>query len=119
METVITELENKATQYQLDNERRFKNNMKNIYMRLVGQDKYYYAQHCASFITWVEANGFQQYKAEDIESVSIVNCKYYGAKINARLKSGGETHLDTFNDKKEMLGFIVGFNTCAYSLGVN
>ena len=50
------------------------------------------------------------HKAEDIESVSIVNSKYYGASINARLSSGGETHIKTFNDKKEMLGFICGFN---------
>ena len=48
--------------------------------------------------------------AKDIESVAIVNCTHYGASINARLSSGGETHIKTFNDKKEMLGFICGFN---------
>ena len=111
MENVIKEIENKANQYQLDNERRFKENMKNVHMRLSGQNKYYYAHHCADFIAHVESKGFRGYKAEDIKSVSIINCQYYGAQINARLKSGGETHLKTFDDKKEMLGFIVGVNT--------
>jgi len=95
------------------NELLFKRNKQNIYMRLSGYDKYYYAFQCWEFTQYIIKNGFQQYKAKDIESISIVNCQYYGAKINARLVSGGETHLKTFNDKKEMLGFIVGFNTCS------
>ena len=45
MENVISELENKANQYQLDNERRFKENMKNVHMRLTGNNKYYYAEN--------------------------------------------------------------------------
>lgn len=92
-------------------ELKFKRNKQNVFMRLSGHDKYYYASQCWEFTQNIITNGFQQYKAKDIESISIVNCQYYGAKINARLVSGGETHLKTFNDKKEMLGFIVGFNT--------
>ena len=72
----------------------FKRNKQNINMRLSGYDKYYYANQC--------------YK--DIESVSINNNQYYGASIKASLLSGGETDFKTFNDKKEMLGFIVGYN---------
>ena len=95
------------------NELLFKRNKQNIYMRLSGYDKYYYAFQCWDFIKHIMTNGFQQYKAKDIKSISIVNCQYYGASIKARLVSGGETNLKTFNDKKEMLGFIVGFNTCS------
>ena len=47
---------------------------------------------------------------QSIKSISIVNCTHYGASIKARLSSGGETNFKTFNDKKEMLGFIVGYN---------
>ena len=95
------------------NELLFKRNKQNIYMRLSGYDKYYYAFQCWDFTQHIITNGFQQYKAKDIKSISIVNCQYYGASIKARLVSGGETNLKTFNDKKEMLGFIVGFNTCS------
>lgn len=95
------------------NELLFKRNKQNIYMRLSGYDKYYYAFQCWDFTQHIMTNGFQQYKAKDIKSISIVNCQYYGASIKARLVSGGETNLKTFNDKKEMLGFIVGFNTCS------
>lgn len=95
------------------NELLFKRNKQNIYMRLSGYDKYYYAFQCWDFTQHIMANGFQQYKAKDIKSILIVNCQYYGASIKARLVSGGETNLKTFNDKKEMLGFIVGFNTCS------
>ena len=95
------------------NELLLKRNKQNIYMRLSGYDKYYYAFQCWDFTQHIMTNGFQQYKAKDIKSISIVNCQYYGASIKARLVSGGETNLKTFNDKKEMLGFIVGFNTCS------
>lgn len=95
------------------NELQFKRNKQNIFMRLSGYDKYYYAFQCWDFTQYIMTNGFQQYKAKDIKSISIINCQYYGASIKARLVSGGETNLKTFNDKKEMLGFIVGFNTCS------
>lgn len=95
------------------NELQFKRNKQNIFMRLNGRNKYYYAYECWSFTKHIMKDGFQQYKAKDIKSISIVNCQYYGASIKARLTSGGETNLRTFNDRKEMLGFIIGFNACA------
>ena len=92
------------------NELEFKRNKENVYMRLSGYDKYYYASQCYKFTNHILKGGFNQYKAKDIESISIVNSTYYGASIKARLSSGGETNLKTYNDKKEMLGFIVGYN---------
>ena len=92
------------------NELEFKRNKENVYMRLSGYDKYYYAHQCYKFTNHLLKCGFNQYKAKDIESISIVNCTHYGASIKARLSSGGETNLKTYNDKKEMLGFIVGYN---------
>ena len=92
------------------NEQEFKNNMENVYMRLSGDNKYYYAHQCQKFINYILKHGFNNHKAKDIKGVTIVYSQYYGASINARLTSGGETHIKTFNDKKEMLGFICGFN---------
>lgn len=98
------------TEIQTRNELEFKRNKQNVYMRLTGNNKYYYADQCQKFIKYILENGFNNFKAERIESVSIVNCTHYGASINARLSSGGETHIKTFNNKHEMLGFICGFN---------
>ena len=95
---------------QLRNELEFKRNKENVYVRLTGNHKYYYADQCNQFINYILKHGFCNRKPEDIKSVSIVNCTHYGASINARLSSGGKTHIKTFNDKNEMLGFICGFN---------
>tara|TARA_A100001201_G_scaffold16833_1_gene19778 strand:+ start:337 stop:663 length:327 start_codon:yes stop_codon:yes gene_type:complete len=92
------------------NEEVFKKNMENVHMRLTGDYKYYYANQCRVFIKHIEKNAWPGYYPYEIEGVTIVYSQYYGASINARLKSGGETHIKTFNDKKEMLGFICGYN---------
>ena len=88
----------------------FEHNKLDINFRLSGDNKYYYADQCHKFTNYILENGFNNFKAERIKSVSIVNCTHYGASINARLSSGGETHIKTFNNKHEMLGFICGFN---------
>ena len=114
----LSELQSKAAacerltseEIQLRNELLFKRNKQNVNMRLTGHDKYYYAYQCWDYIKHIRANGFNRYKPEDIESISINNSSYYGANITARLSSGGETHIKAFNDKKELLGFIVGYN---------
>ncbi len=98
------------TEIQTQNELEFKRNKQNVYVRLTGNNKYYYADQCQKFINYILENGFYNHKPKDIKSVSIVNSTHYGASINAKLSSGGETHIKTFNDKHEMLGFICGFN---------
>lgn len=85
----------------------FKINKENIYVRLTGYDKYYYAHQCAKFTQHILKNGFQQYKPKDIDSV------YFDThSITIRLMSTGETDIERFETKQEMLGFVVGFNAC-------
>jgi hypothetical protein len=86
----------------------FKINKENIYVRLTGNDKYYYAHQCANFTKYILNNGFQQYKPEDINTV------YFDThNITIRLMSTGETDIKRFETKQEMLGFVVGFNACS------
>ena len=86
----------------------FKLNKENIYVRLTGNDKYYYAHQCAKFTQHILKNGFQQYKPKDIDGV------YFDThNITIRLMSTGETDIKRFETKQEMLGFVVGFNTCS------
>jgi len=90
---------------------KFKINKENIYVRLTGNDKYYYAHQCAEFTKYILKNGFQQYKPKDINSV------YFDThNITIRLMSTGETDIKRFETKQEMLGFVVGFNTCSRDL---
>ena len=65
------------------NELEFKRNKQNVYMRLSGYDKYYYAHQCWDFTQHILKGGFNQYTSKDIESVSINNTQYYGASINS------------------------------------
>ena len=114
----LKELQSKAAacerltgeEIRLRSELLFKRNKQNVNMRLTGYDKYYYAHQCWDYIKHIRANGFNRYKPEDIENISINNSSYYGASIKARLTDGGETNIKAFNDKKELLGFIVGYN---------
>ncbi len=86
----------------------FKINKENIYIRLTGNDKYYYAHQCSMFTQYILNNGLHQYKPKDIESV------YFDThNITIRLYSTGESDIKRFHTKQEMLGFVVGFNECA------
>ena len=94
----------------------FLRNKENVNMRLSGVNKYYNAYQCYDFLTHIKTSGYNRYKANDIESVYITSCPYYGAKVAARLNSGGVADLKTFNENKELLNFIIGFNEALYQL---
>ena len=98
------------------NELEFLRNKQNINMRLDGRNKYYFANQCHEFTKHVLSNGFGRIKAEQIESISIVNSPYYGSSIKARLSSGGETDLKSSDDKNELIGFIIGYNEAIFNL---
>jgi len=104
---VINELDKKANQYQLENERRFKENKKNINIVLRGDNKYYYANQCAKFTKYVTENGFDKWVTKEeiaenglsFNEYCITNdCNQYGRDLNR------------FNSKQEMLGFVIGYN---------
>jgi len=88
-----------------EREAEFKRNKENIYMRLSGYDKYYYANQCWNFTQHILKHGFNNYKPSDIESL------YFDThSITIRLHSTAETDIKRFNNKQELLGYVVGFN---------
>ena len=93
----------------------FLRNKQNVNMRLLGNNKYYHASQCQIFIKTIEENGFRGYHEDDIDSVYITSSTYYGASIKVRLISGGETDIKSFNENKELLGFIIGYNEAVYN----
>ena len=95
------------------NEKEFLINKQNIYVSLRGDDKYYYAYQCKNFAEYIKNNGFNRYKASDIDYV------YFDKhSITIRLKSTAETDIKRFETSKEMLGFVIGFNECVNQLEV-
>ena len=104
----IYDSEERSEYLQQRSDLEFKINKENIYVRLTGNDKYYYAHECAKFTRYILKNGFQQYKPKDINDV------YFDIhNITIRLMSTGETDIKRFETKQEMLGFVLGFNTCS------
>lgn len=104
----IYDSEERSEYFQQKSDLEFKINKENIYVKLTGNDKYYYAHECAKFTKHILKNGFQQYKPKDINDV------YFDThNITIRLMSTGETDIKRFETKQEMLGFVLGFNTCS------
>ena len=92
-----------------ENERQFKEAKKLIGFSLRGNNKYYYANQCAKFTKHILNNGIKQYKASDIAGVSF---NANSIKIRFILTTA-TSDIERFETKKEMLSFVIGFNTCS------
>ena len=85
----------------------FKRNKQNIYIRLSGYEKYYYAFQCWDFTQYILENGFGRYKPSDIADVS-----FHKHSITVRFVSSAELDIKRFETPKEMLNFVIGWNAC-------
>lgn len=92
------------------NELQFLSNKQNVNIRLSGKNKYYNAYQCQQFIQHIKNTGFKGYSKDDIDNVYITSSPYYGASIKARLISGGETDIKSFDYIGKLLGYIIGYN---------
>ena len=88
----------------------FKRNKENIYFRLTGFDKYYYAYQCYNFTNHILKNGYPNLRlsADDIKRVSFDN---HAISLNR-----GSHDIKRFNNKHELLGFVVGYNEATREL---
>ena len=68
---IIKDIENRTNKYHLENEKRFKENKKNINFRLQGDNKYYYANQCALFTSNLLKNGYGHISKFEIEKNGI------------------------------------------------
>tara|TARA_R110001592_G_scaffold238371_1_gene498005 strand:+ start:754 stop:1158 length:405 start_codon:yes stop_codon:yes gene_type:complete len=93
----------------LRNELEYKRNKQNVLMQLPRDDKYYYAWQCYELINYIKEKGVNNYISDEIKDVTI-SYGVYGGKISLHLASSGVSDYKTFNEKRELLGFIVGFN---------
>ena len=85
------------------NELEFKRNKQNINFRLTCNNKYYYANQCYQFAKHIVNNGYP-YKDTNNINVNDISFNKHSIKIN-------NSDLKTFNNKDELLGFVIGYNT--------
>tara|TARA_R100001530_G_scaffold76215_1_gene53524 strand:- start:2150 stop:2545 length:396 start_codon:yes stop_codon:yes gene_type:complete len=86
----------------------FKIHKQNVSARF-GSDKYYQAWQCYDFSEYIKNNGFNRYKASEIENI-------YFSKHSITIN--GSTDIKRFKTAKEMFAFVQGFNESIYQLKV-
>ena len=94
----------------LDKEREleFKEAKEKILFTLRGVDKYYYAFQCAKFEKNIIEYGYSSYATKS--SVAKEGLLFDKYKITLGHPYGYD--LKRFNNKDEMLGFVIGYNEC-------
>lgn len=105
-------------QIQKNNEQEYKNNKKNINFRLSGNNKYYYANQCRIFKEYLEKygfNGFNHYSAQEIKEKGVSFNEY---SINLGYNQYC-ADIKRFNNKQELLGFVIGYNEALQGLRKN
>jgi hypothetical protein len=84
----------------------FKLNKQNINFRLTGDNKYYYADQCKEFENNLKKFGYGHIKKEDILKDGVCFNNY-------SINNGYNQYcrdIKRFNNKEELLGFVVGYN---------
>ena len=84
----------------------FKLNKENINFRLTGNNKYYYANQCKEFENNLKKFGYGHIKKEDIIKNGVCFNNY-------SINNGYNQYcrdIKRFNNKEELLGFVVGYN---------
>jgi len=100
------------------NDKEYKENKKGVNFRLSGNNKYYYANQCRIFKEYLKKygfNGFYHYSAQEIKDKGISFNEY---SINLGYSQYG-ADIKRFNNKQELLGFVIGYNEALQGLKKN
>lgn len=111
----INTLDEMTKQFHKDREIEFKQAKEKISFTLRGKTKYYYAFQCALFEKNIIKYGYDCYAT----SKSVANEGLIFSEYKISLGHPHGYHLKTFDNKAEMLGFVIGFNECIASLEHN
>jgi len=90
---------------------KFKLNKENINFTLKGQNKYYYANQCKQFENNLKKYGYGHIKKEDILKDGVCFNNY-------SINNGYNQYcrdIKRFNNKEELLGFVVGYNQSIFN----
>ena len=108
----IKDIEARTNKYQIANDLEFNQNKKNINFILRGKNKYYYANQCAVFTKNLLLYGISNITKEQIKKDGVCFNKY-------SINNGYNQYcrdIKTFNNKEEMLGFVIGYNEAIFNL---
>ena len=86
-------------------------NKENINFTLKGQNKYYYANQCKQFENNLKKYGYGHIKKEDILKDGVCFNNY-------SINNGYNQYcrdIKRFNNKEELLGFVVGYNQSIFN----
>jgi|TARA_R100000781_G_scaffold35621_1_gene25362 hypothetical protein len=108
-------LQEMSNRFHKERETAFNKAKENITFQLRGDNKYYYAFQCAKFEHNIIKYGYDTYANKSsvrkegllFNEYSITLGHYYGHDLKR------------FNDRKEMLGFVIGYNECIATLEYN
>jgi len=95
-----------------EREQEFNQAKKKITFSLRGKNKYYYAFQCALFEKNIIKWGYDSYATK--QSVASEGLLFNEYSITLGHYYGHD--LKRFNDRKEMLGFVIGFNDAIHNL---
>jgi hypothetical protein len=111
-EKVLQEIEKKTSQYHKENELEFKRNKRNINVILRGYNKYYHAYQCSEFTKNILKYGY--------DNITNTEIKKHGVCFNEYSINNGYNQycrdIKRFNNKQEMLGFVIGYNQAVINL---
>lgn len=102
----IKQLEKMNNQFQKDREKEFKDAKSKITFQLRGDNKYFYAFQCAKFEKNIIKYGYDSYATS--KSVASEGLLFNEYSITLGHKYGHD--LKRFNNKQEMLGYVIGYN---------
>ena len=100
----LTEMSNL---FKLRNDLEFKLKKQNINFTLKGYNKYYYASHCRQFTKNLKKYGYENITSDEIKKNGVCFNNY---SINTGYSQYCRD-IKRFDNKTELLGFIVGYNS--------
>ena len=96
-------------------EAEFQANKHNINIRLSGESKYYHAYQCALFTRNVMRYGYENITSKELQDKGVCFNKY-------SINNGYNQYcrdMQRFNNKEEMLGFVIGYNKAIDNMAIN
>ena len=100
---------------EMEMDKEFKKNKENIFFRLVGDDKYYYANQCKDFENNIKKFGWHRIQGKDIANI-------YFNKYSIELVKKGESghiNIQRFNKTEYLKGFVEGYNAFVFMQETN
>ena len=106
------------TEIQKRNDQEYKQNKKGVNFRLSGNNKYYYANQCRIFKDYLEKYGYKGFNYYTPKMVKEIGISFNEYSINLGYNQYC-ADIKRFNNKQELLGFVIGYNEALQGLKKN